>query len=119
MTLKRMKPTEALRTKCFQMWVQYFPYRYCPRIISIRYFQIGLTSIFYSKKFISIVTKPISMINTFISTNYTMINDEHEEDENEFNWWTKYYGFKHQKVVEFNKCMIYVQYYNRNYVICI
>lgn len=28
----------------------------------------------------------------------TLTYDEFEEDENEFNWWTKYYGFKFQKV---------------------
>lgn len=29
-----------------------------------------------------------------------LIDDELEEDEKEFNWWTKYYGFKYQKVVK-------------------
>lgn len=28
-----------------------------------------------------------------------LIDNELNENENEFTWWTKYYGFKYQKVV--------------------
>lgn len=36
-------------------------------------------------------------------TKYTLIDDDIDEveNENEFNWWTKYYGFTYQKVIIF------------------
>lgn len=46
---------------------------------------------------------------------HTLINNEFEEeifDESEFNWWTKYYGFKYQKVVTHYKYLTY-------YIFCV
>lgn len=38
---------------------------------------------------------------SYFENNYNPLIDEKlVEDEKEFNWWTKYYGFKYQKVVK-------------------
>jgi len=38
---------------------------------------------------------------------YTSIDVEFDDDEKEFNWWTKYYGYKYQEVV---KCLYLSKY---------
>jgi hypothetical protein len=40
----------------------------------------------------------IHFIRYFEKKYNTLPDDNFEEDENDFNWWTKYYGFKYQKV---------------------
>lgn len=49
-------------------------------------------------KIIYWISKNIQNYSRHFEARYSLIDDVLEEDENEFNWWTKYYGYKYQKV---------------------
>lgn len=54
------------------------------------------------------ISKNLKNYISYIGNKYIpLIDDELEEDEKEFNWWTKYYEFKYQKVV---KCFNTIKY---------
>lgn len=63
------------------------------------------------------------MVVQFDSKYATMTDDvEQEEDEKDFNWWTKYFGYKYQKVAKYLKFvskykLIVKHIMNRNFVI--
>lgn len=45
----------------------------------------------------------------FFGNNYSnasTLYNEIEEDESEFNWWTKYYGFKIHKVIKIQRTIL-------------
>lgn len=44
------------------------------------------------------IPKNIQNYGRHFEARYSLIDDVLGEDENEFNWWTKYYGYKYQKV---------------------
>lgn len=44
------------------------------------------------------ISKNIQNYSRHFQARYSLIDDVLEENENEFNWWTKYYGYKYQKV---------------------
>lgn len=46
-----------------------------------------------------------------------LIEDELEEDEKEFSWWTKYYVFKNQKVVKSCNSNNSIDQYNKGFAI--
>lgn len=50
-------------------------------------------------------TKFKHLIGNF-GTKYTSIDDKFDDDEKEFNWWTKYYGFKYQEVVKYKSLKV-------------